>query len=50
MSDISVNDVVSAIHGMMKRPRGPLAVETVDIMLERPISARLGSERPLQRL
>jgi hypothetical protein len=32
MSDISVNDVVSAIHKMMKQPRGPLAVETVDIM------------------
>lgn len=32
MSDISVNDVISAIHQMIKRPRWPLAVETVDIM------------------
>ncbi len=50
MTDISVNDVVSAIHEMMERPRGPLPVETVNIMLERPIPAGLGSERPLQRL
>lgn len=31
MSDISVADVVSAIRQMRQRPRGPLAVETVDV-------------------
>jgi hypothetical protein len=39
MSDISVSDVVSAIHEMLERPRGPLAVETTDIMIEMPIRA-----------
>ncbi len=31
LSDISVGDAVSAIRQMMARPRGPLAVETVEI-------------------
>jgi hypothetical protein len=31
MSDISVGDVVSAIRQMVDRPRGPLAVQTVEI-------------------
>ena len=31
MSNISVRDVVSAIRHMMKRPRNPLAVETIEI-------------------
>jgi hypothetical protein len=31
MSDISVNEVVSAVRQMMERPRNPLAVETVEI-------------------
>ncbi len=31
MSDITVPDVVSAIRHMLARPRGPLAVETVEI-------------------
>jgi hypothetical protein len=39
MSDISVADVVSAIRQMMKRPRNPLAVETVDISLGSPFTA-----------
>ena len=33
MRDIAVTDVVSAIRDMMEKPRGPLAVETVDITL-----------------
>ena len=33
MRDIAVTDVVSAIQDMMEKPRGPLAVETVDITL-----------------
>jgi hypothetical protein len=36
MSDISVADVVFAIHQMMERPRGPLAVETVEIGTDSP--------------
>ncbi len=39
MSDISVADVVSAIRQMMAKPRGPLAVETVNIISERPREA-----------
>ena len=31
MRDIAVDDVVSAIRHMMGKPRGPLAVETVDV-------------------
>lgn len=33
MSDISVDDVISAIHEMLQRPRDPLAVETIDISI-----------------
>ena len=36
MRNISVADVVSAIHNMMLRPRGPLCLETVDIPPNRP--------------
>ena len=31
MTDISVAQVVSAVREMMARPRGPLAVETIEI-------------------
>ena len=31
MSDISVEDVVSAIRQMLRRPRNPLAVETIEL-------------------
>jgi hypothetical protein len=36
MSAISVDEVVSAIRRMLARPRGPLAVETVEIADRRP--------------
>ena len=39
MSDISVDDVVSAIRQMLQRPRNPLAVETVDIAPDNPVFA-----------
>ena len=47
MSDISVDDVVSAIRQMMERPRNPLAVETIEITPDNPIAASLSiqSER-----
>ena len=47
MSDISVADVVFAIHQMMERPRGPLAIETVEIGTdspEKPYPRATGSE------
>ena len=37
MSDISVDDVVSAIRQMLQRSRNPLAVETVDISPDNPV-------------
>ena len=43
MSDISVDDVVSAIRQMMGRPRNPLAVETIEITPDNPTA-----ELPLQ--
>jgi hypothetical protein len=43
MTDISVIDVVSAIRQMMSRPRAPLAVETVEIIPDMPVSAIVAS-------
>lgn len=37
MTDISVSDAVSAIRGTIDRPRGPLAVETVEIRADHPV-------------
>jgi hypothetical protein len=46
MSNILVEDVVSAIRQMMGRPRNPLAVETVEIRPDNPTAAPAHSERP----
>lgn len=39
MSNISVEDVVSAIRQMMERPRNPLAIETIEITPENSTAA-----------
>jgi hypothetical protein len=46
MSDIAVEDVVSAINRMLARPRGPLAIEMVEIADHRPTDHRPTDHRP----